>query len=42
MLLRYFDLSNLFNFMQVLPPAWIEKTYYYTNDKKCHFSAKKT
>lgn len=32
MLLRYFDLSNLFNFMQFLPPAWIEKTYYYTND----------
>ena len=32
MLLRYFDLSNLFNFMQLLPPAWIEKTYYYTND----------
>ena len=32
MLLRYFDLSNLFNFMQLLSPAWIEKTYYYTND----------
>lgn len=37
MLLRYFDLSNLFNFMQLLPPAWIEnniETYIYQHTTK--------
>ena len=37
MLLRYFDLSNLSNFMQLLPPAWIEnsiETYIYQHMTK--------
>lgn len=37
MLLRYVYLSNLFNFMQLLPSAWIEnsiETYIYQHTTK--------